>query len=65
MLTVKVWAFDTGMLSQSSDIYKTASWLRNGLKYGFRTNDYDAAADVWYFESSLIYSRVFSVPQTR
>ena len=38
VLTIRVWAFDTGMLSKEAALPRFITRLENGLKYGvFRT----------------------------
>lgn len=55
MLTVKVWAFDSGMLSSPSELSRIFSRLQNGIKYGFFVDAYDFQSENDNFESSLIY----------
>jgi len=54
ILTVKVWAFDSGMLPASSFL-RELTRLENGIKYGAFVDDYEFSQSGEFFESSLLF----------
>ncbi|MBQ3378961.1 MAG: hypothetical protein IJG50_03745 [Clostridia bacterium] len=55
VLTIRVWAFDTGMLSKEAALPRFITRLENGLKYGVFLDARESVPENTMIESSLIY----------
>ena len=55
VLTIRVWAFDTGMLSKEAALPRFITRLENGLKYGVFQDARESTPENAIIESSLIY----------
>ncbi|MBR2743554.1 MAG: hypothetical protein IKD89_08185 [Clostridia bacterium] len=55
VLTIRVWAFDTGMLSPEAALPRFITRMENGIKYGVFSDVPESARESVIIESSLIY----------